>query len=36
MPLPFIPSPSDNGFYVGPLFFHAYGIAYVFAVTAAI
>jgi prolipoprotein diacylglyceryl transferase len=32
----FIPSPSSNGFYIGPLFFHAYGIAYVFAVTAAI
>jgi prolipoprotein diacylglyceryl transferase len=32
----FIPSPSSNGFYIGPLFFHAYGIAYVFAVLAAI
>jgi len=32
----FIPSPVHNGFYVGPLFFHAYGIAYVFAVAAAI
>jgi prolipoprotein diacylglyceryl transferase len=31
-----IPSPSSNGFYIGPLFFHAYGIAYVFAVAAAI
>src|ERR1700679_526845 len=31
-----IPSPSRNGFYIGPLFFHAYGIAYVFAVAAAI
>jgi prolipoprotein diacylglyceryl transferase len=31
-----IPSPSNNGFYIGPLFFHAYGIAYVFAVAAAI
>jgi prolipoprotein diacylglyceryl transferase len=31
-----IPSPASNGFYVGPLFFHAYGIAYVFAVAAAI
>ena len=28
----FIPSPSANGFHIGPLFFHAYGIAYVFAV----
>jgi prolipoprotein diacylglyceryl transferase len=34
--LAFIPSPSKNGFYIGPLFFHAYGIAYVFAVAAAI
>ncbi len=32
----FIPSPSANGFSVGPFFFHAYGIAYVFAVAAAI
>jgi prolipoprotein diacylglyceryl transferase len=36
MPLSFIPSPSANGFSVGPFFFHAYGIAYVFAVIAAI
>ena len=35
-PLGFIPSPSANGFYVGPFFVHAYGIAYVFAVIAAI
>ena len=32
----FIPSPADNGFYIGPLFVHAYGLAYVFAVLAAI
>jgi prolipoprotein diacylglyceryl transferase len=32
----FIPSPSDNGFYIGPLFIHVYGLAYVFAVAAAI
>jgi len=32
----FIPSPSSNGFNIGPFFFHAYGIAYVFAVAAAI
>jgi prolipoprotein diacylglyceryl transferase len=32
----YIPSPSSNGFYIGPLFVHAYGIAYVFAVAAAI
>ena len=31
-----IPSPSENGFGIGPFFFHAYGIAYVFAVAAAI
>jgi prolipoprotein diacylglyceryl transferase len=35
-PLASIPSPSSNGFHVGPLFFHAYGIMYVLAVTAAI
>jgi prolipoprotein diacylglyceryl transferase len=35
-PLAYIPSPSSNGFSVGPFFFHAYGIAYVFAVAAAI
>jgi prolipoprotein diacylglyceryl transferase len=34
--LGFIPSPSANGFSVGPFFFHFYGIAYVFAVTGAI
>jgi prolipoprotein diacylglyceryl transferase len=34
--LAYIPSPSSNGFHIGPLFFHAYGIAYVFAVIAAI
>jgi prolipoprotein diacylglyceryl transferase len=32
----FIPSPPHNGFYIGPLFIHAYGLAYVFAVAAAI
>ncbi|MBV9605797.1 MAG: prolipoprotein diacylglyceryl transferase [Solirubrobacterales bacterium] len=32
----YIPSPSNNGFYIGPLFVHAYGVAYVFAVAAAI
>jgi prolipoprotein diacylglyceryl transferase len=35
-PFAYIPSPSESGFHVGPLFFHAYGIAYVFAVAAAI
>ena len=32
----FIPSPAENGFHIGPLFIHAYGLAYVVAVTAAI
>jgi prolipoprotein diacylglyceryl transferase len=31
-----IPSPAANGFHIGPLFVHAYGLAYVFAVTAAV
>jgi prolipoprotein diacylglyceryl transferase len=35
-PFASIPSPSSNGFYLGPLFFHAYGIMYVLAVAAAI
>ncbi len=34
--LSFIPSPESNGFHVGPFFVHAYGLAYVFAVLAAI
>jgi len=32
----YISSPPHNGFYIGPLFVHAYGLAYVFAVAAAI
>ncbi len=32
----YIPSPSSNGITVGPFFFHAYGLAYVVAVLAAI
>jgi len=32
----FLPSPSSNGFYVGPLFVHAYGLCYVVAVIAAV
>jgi prolipoprotein diacylglyceryl transferase len=32
----YIPSPSNNGFHIGPFFVHAYGLAYVFAVAAAI
>ena len=31
-----IPSPASNGFHLGPLFIHAYGLAYVGAVTAAV
>jgi prolipoprotein diacylglyceryl transferase len=31
-----IPSPAGNGFHIGPLFIHAYGLAYVVAVSAAI
>jgi prolipoprotein diacylglyceryl transferase len=32
----FLPSPAHNGFYLGPLFVHAYGLAYVVAVLAAV
>ncbi len=32
----FLPSPSSNGFYLGPLFVHFYGLAYVVAVFAAV
>jgi prolipoprotein diacylglyceryl transferase len=32
----FIPSPSSNGLHVGPLFVHAYGLAYIAAVVAAV
>jgi prolipoprotein diacylglyceryl transferase len=31
-----IPSPSANGFYIGPLFLHYYGLCYVVGITAAI
>ena len=31
-----IPSPAANGFHIGPLFIHAYGLAYVVAVTVAV
>ncbi|HZL48393.1 MAG TPA: prolipoprotein diacylglyceryl transferase [Solirubrobacteraceae bacterium] len=31
-----IPSPPNNGFYVGPLFVHFYGLCYVVGITAAI
>jgi prolipoprotein diacylglyceryl transferase len=36
IPSGFIPSPSSSGLHLGPFFFHAYGLAYVFAVAAAI
>jgi len=36
VPPAFIPSPASNGFHIGPLFFHAYGLMYVLAVAAAI
>jgi prolipoprotein diacylglyceryl transferase len=31
-----IPSPSANGFHVGPLFFHFYGLCYVVGITASV
>jgi prolipoprotein diacylglyceryl transferase len=34
--LGYIPSPSSNGFHVGPLFVHMYGLMYVFAVMGAV
>jgi prolipoprotein diacylglyceryl transferase len=34
--LGFIPSPPSNGFHLGPFFVHAYGLAYVLAVIAAV
>lgn len=36
MPVAFIPSPTTNGFHLGPLFIHAYGLAYIVGVTAAV
>ena len=36
MDLGFIPSPPQNGFHVGPLFVHAYGLAYVLALVSAV
>src|SRR5579862_5654883 len=36
MPSAYISSPSANGFHIGPFFVHAYGLAYVCAVAAAI
>jgi len=36
IPLSFIPSPSINGFHVGPLFVHFYGLMYVIGITLAV
>jgi len=36
LPTAYLPSPPSNGFYLGPLFVHYYGLAYVFAVLAAV
>jgi prolipoprotein diacylglyceryl transferase len=36
LPVAFISSPPTNGFHLGPLFVHAYGLAYVLAVAAAV
>src|SRR5919201_6254116 len=35
-PLAFLPSPPSNGLQLGPLFLHAYGLAYALAVAAAV
>ncbi len=35
-PLSFIPSPPTNGFHVGPLFFHYYGLMYVIGIALAV
>jgi prolipoprotein diacylglyceryl transferase len=35
-PTGFLSSPPSNGFYIGPLFVHAYGLAYIVAVLAAV
>lgn len=36
LPLSFIPSPSVNGFHLGPLFIHVYGLMYVVGITLAV
>jgi prolipoprotein diacylglyceryl transferase len=36
MPLAFLPSPSSNGFHVGPLFVHYYGLMYVIGIALAV
>jgi prolipoprotein diacylglyceryl transferase len=35
-PLSYIPSPSSNGFHIGPLFFHYYGLMYVVGIALAV
>jgi prolipoprotein diacylglyceryltransferase len=35
-PTAFIPSPSSNGFNLGPLFVHYYGLCYVVGITASV
>jgi len=35
-PLSFIPSPSTNGFHLGPVFIHIYGLMYVIGITLAV
>jgi prolipoprotein diacylglyceryl transferase len=36
LPLSYIPSPPANGFHIGPLFVHFYGLMYVIAITLAV
>jgi prolipoprotein diacylglyceryl transferase len=36
IPLSFIPSPPSNGFHIGPLFIHYYGLMYVIGITLAV
>ena len=36
IPLSFIPSPASNGFHIGPLFIHYYGLMYVIGIALAI
>jgi prolipoprotein diacylglyceryl transferase len=36
MPLSFLPSPSSNGFHLGPLFVHYYGLMYVIGIALAV
>ena len=36
LPLSFIPSPSESGFHLGPVFIHVYGLMYVVAIALAV